>query len=160
LQATGRGIPVPIPLDQFVEYGLWFHRQAVPEIDRRKIERIERCTTGFRVTLDDGEQFHSRRVVIAAGIQSFARRPAQFAQMPPELVTHACDQRDVRRFAGKRVVVIGGGQSALESAALIHEAGAEVEVIVRSRGVHWLGRRAKIEKLGPLGKALYSPYDI
>src|SRR5438874_6441690 len=61
LQATGRGIPVPIPLDQFVEYGLWFHRQAVPEIDRRKIEQIERCTTGFRVTLDDGEQFHSRR---------------------------------------------------------------------------------------------------
>ena len=38
----GVRIPTPIPLDRFVEYGLWFQRQAVPEIDRRRITRIER----------------------------------------------------------------------------------------------------------------------
>ena len=32
----GVRIPTPIPLDRFVEYGLWFQRQAVPEIDRRQ----------------------------------------------------------------------------------------------------------------------------
>lgn len=158
--ATGHDIPVPIPLDRFVEYGLWFHRQAVPEVDRRKIKRVERSASGFRITIDNGEQFQSRRVIVAAGIGSFARRPAQFAQLPSDLVTHACDQRDVRRFGGKRVIVVGGGQSALESAALIREAGADVEVIARSPRIHWLGRRAKIEKFGPLGKALYSRYDI
>ena len=153
-------IPRPIPLDRFVEYGRWFQRQMVPDIDRRRITRIEKATDGFRLTLNDGEQFKSRRVVIAAGIGSFARWPEQFEGLPQELVTHVSNQRDVRRFKGKRVVVIGAGQSALESAALIHEVGGDVEVIVRAPNVHWLGWRARLQKLGPIAKLLYSPYDI
>ncbi|MFZ0086816.1 MAG: NAD(P)-binding domain-containing protein, partial [Candidatus Acidiferrales bacterium] len=114
----GSQIPTPIPLERFVEYGLWFQRQAVPEIDRRKIVRVEKSSSGFLVTLCDGERFHSRRIVVAAGIGSFARRPKEFEGMPSERVTHVSDQSSVRRFAGKRVAVIGAGQSALESAAL------------------------------------------
>jgi cation diffusion facilitator CzcD-associated flavoprotein CzcO len=159
-ESVGTRIPRPIPLDQFVEYGLWFHRHAVPDIDRRRITRVERNAKGFLLTLNDGEQFHSRRVVIAAGIGSFARRPQVFEALPPELVTHVADGKSVRDFAGKRVAVIGGGQSALESAALIHELGGDVEVIVRQRGVHWLGWRARMQKLGPIAKLLYSPFDI
>ena len=68
---------------------------------------------------------------MAAGIGSFARRPKEFEGQPSELVTHVSDGRDLRCFAGKRVAVISAGQSALESAALIHENGGEVEVIVR-----------------------------
>jgi FAD-dependent urate hydroxylase len=153
-------IPTPIPLDRFVEYGLWFQRQAVSDIDRRKITRIEKNSNGFRLTVNDGEQFNSRRVVIAAGIGSFARWPQQFEGLPQELVTHVSNQRDVHRFKGKRVVIIGAGQSALESAALIHEAGGEVEIIVRAPNVHWLGWRARLQKLGPIANLLYSPYDI
>jgi len=156
----GSRIPTPIPLDQFVEYGRWFQRQAVPDVDRRKITRIEKNSNGFRLTLMDGEQFNSRRVVIAAGIGSFARWPQQFEGLPHELVTHVSNQRDVRRFKGKHVMVVGAGQSAIESAALIHEAGGEVEIVVRAPNVHWLGWRARLQKLGPIAKLLYSPYDI
>jgi hypothetical protein len=159
-KSLGTSIPKPIPLERFVEYGLWFHRQAVPDIDRRKISKIEKDPKGFRLTLQDGEQFLSRRVVIAAGIGSFARRPQQFDNLPAELATHVSDQKSIRRFTGKRVAVIGAGQSALESAALIHEAGGDVELIVRAPSVHWLGWRARLQKLGPLAKLLYSPFDI
>jgi len=158
--SLGSNIPKPIPLDRFVEYGLWFQRKAVPVIDRRKITRIENSSNGFRLSLNDGEQFNSRRVVIAAGIGSFARWPQQFEGLPQELVTHVSNQRDVRRFKGKRVVVVGAGQSALESGALIHEAGGDVEIIVRAPNVHWLGWRARLQKLGPIAKLLYSPFDI
>src|ERR1700676_3632771 len=48
-------IPIPIPLDKFVEYGLWFQRQVVPDIDRRKITSIEKNSNSFRLTLNDGE---------------------------------------------------------------------------------------------------------
>jgi cation diffusion facilitator CzcD-associated flavoprotein CzcO len=157
---NGIQVPTPIPLDRFVEYGLWFQREAVPEIDRRKITRIDKDSNGFRLTVSDGEQFNSRRVVIAAGIGSFARRLQQFDNLPSELVSHVSDQRDVRRFLGKRVAIVGAGQSALESAALLHEAGADVEVIVRAANVHWLGWRARMQKLGPIAKLLYSPFDI
>jgi FAD-dependent urate hydroxylase len=156
----GSRISTPIPLDRFVEYGRWFQQQAVPDIDRRKISRIEKHPEGFRLTVNDGEQFHSRRVVIACGIGSFARWPHQFSGLPRELVTHVSTQRDVRRFKGKRVLIVGAGQSALESAALIHEAGGDALLIVREPNVHWLGWRARIQRLGPIAKVLYSPFDI
>jgi hypothetical protein len=158
--ATRNNIPTPIPLDQFVEYGLWFQRQAVPEVDRRRIMRVDKNPAGFCAHLEDGDQLVARRVVVAAGIGSFARRPPQFEGLSGDFVSHASDQRDVRRFAGKQVIVVGAGQSALESAALIHEAGGEVEVIARQSSVHWLGWRARLQKLGPLAQVLYSPFDI
>ena len=44
---------------------------------------------------------------------------------------HSCEHTDSERFRGKRVAVIGRGQSACESAAILHEAGADVEIICR-----------------------------
>ncbi len=159
-KATGQRVPVPIPIDQFVAYGRWIQGEAIPDLDRRRIERIDKDREGFRITLQDGQQVHAGRVVIAGGIGPFAKRVPQLQGLPQELVSHASDRRDIQRFAGKRVLVIGAGQSALEGAALIHEAGGEVEIMVRAPQVHWLGWRQKIGKLGPIAKLLYSPYDI
>jgi hypothetical protein len=158
-EKTRSDVPVPIPLAKFVEYGRWFQRQAVP-VDRRRIVRIAQEAGHFRVTLDDGETFLSRRVVVAGGIGPFARRPDAFRHCPPDLVVHSSDRSDIERYRGKRVVVIGAGQSALESAALIHEVGGHVEVIIRQPAIHWLGWRVRLQKIGPLGRVLYSPYDI
>jgi cation diffusion facilitator CzcD-associated flavoprotein CzcO len=159
-QAKREKVPTPIPLEKFVDYGLWFQQQAVPDIDRRKVTRIEPSSDGFRLILNDGQQFQTRRVVVATGIAPFARRPAAFDNVPDELATHVSYGSDVRRFAGKRVAVIGAGQSALESAALIHEAGGDVEVIIRAPGIHWLGWRARMAKLGPVANIFYSRFDI
>ncbi len=40
-------------------------------------------------------------------------------------------------FAGREVVIVGAGQSALETAALLHEAGARVRVIGRCTELEW-----------------------
>jgi hypothetical protein len=153
-------IPVPIPLDTFVQYGLWFRQQAIPALENRKIQHVARDGTGFRVIAENGESWNSMRVVIAAGLGSFARRLEVFSKLSAEFVTHCSDQRDIARFRDKRVAVIGAGQSALESAALIHEAGGNVEVLVRQRSVHWLGWRQRMQRLGPIAKLLYAPTDI
>jgi FAD-dependent urate hydroxylase len=159
--ASPRGpIAKPIPLDDFVDYGLWFQQQELPTLNRTKIQRVERESQGFLVTSETGESWHSRRVVIAAGLGSFAKRPEVFSKLSSQFVTHCSDQRDVNRFRGKRVLIIGAGQSALESAALVHEAGGQVEVLVRQDNVHWLGWRAKMQHLGPLFKLLYAPTDV
>ena len=74
---------------------------------------------GFRLTLDDGTAVSARRVVVAAGIEPFANRPEVAAGLPPELASHTGDHRDFGRFRGARVLVVGGGQSALEYAAML-----------------------------------------
>src|SRR5579864_7532093 len=136
--ASGSHFSIPVPLERFTAYGQWYQRQAVPDLDPRKIARIESNSTGFRVTLDDGETLTSRHVVVAAGIGSFAWRPVEFGGLPSQLVSHTSEHRDFRKFAGKSLLIIGSGQSALESAALLHQVGAEVEVIARSQRINWL----------------------
>ena len=131
-------VPRPIPLERFVDYGGWYARHVVPDLDTRQVVQVARSTRGFRLELADGETVQARRVVIAAGIAPFTRRPAAFAGIGGELASHTADHAGFARFAGKRVAVVGGGQSALESAALLHEAGATVEVIIRAPLIHWL----------------------
>jgi thioredoxin reductase len=99
-------------------------------------------------------------VVIAAGIAPFAWRPPEFADLGPDLVSHTSVHRVFDRFAGRRVVVIGGGQSALESAALLHEAGASVEVVVRARTLHFLRGERVYENAGFMRDLLYPPLGV
>jgi FAD-dependent urate hydroxylase len=163
-EASGKSFSLPVPIDRFVQYGLWYQKQAVPDVDTRKIERIERSNGDFSVALEGGESMKAGRVVIAAGIGSFPRRPAEFAGMPSELVSHTSEHHDFDKFHGKQVVVIGSGQSALESAALLHESGAEVQVIGRAHHINWLQGWTSYtlhHRLGTgLRHLLYAPTDV
>ena len=147
-RATRIGRPVPVA--DFIAYGRWFQARAVPDLDPRAVRRIEVRGGGFRVVLADGEPMETRRVVVAAGIAPFAARPAAFDGLPAELASHSVDHSDLAPFAGRRVAVIGGGQSAIESAVLLRENGADVEVIMRARRLRWVGRAPREGALGPL----------
>jgi cation diffusion facilitator CzcD-associated flavoprotein CzcO len=150
----------PVPLDRFVAYGRWVQEQAVPDLDRRRVVRLQQGPGGFRLELDDGAAITAARVVLAGGIAPFAWRPPELDGLPPELVSHASEHRDLGVFRGRRVIVVGGGQSAIESAALLHEAGAEVEVLVRAQQIHWLVRSSRLHRLQWLRRLLYAPADI
>ena len=150
----------PVPLDTFVEYGKWFRHQLGSDLDQRTVLRVDRDRPGFRLILRDGEEIRSTYVVIAAGIGPFKKKPAVFQNLSPEQVMHCYEGREVRKFAGKRVAVIGAGQSALESAALLHEAGAQVEVIVRASQLRWIGMHSWLHHMGPLSSMLYSSHDV
>jgi cation diffusion facilitator CzcD-associated flavoprotein CzcO len=102
--------------------------------------------------------------VIAVGINLFAARPAEFQHLPTSLVSHTSEHRDFQQFARKQVLVIGSGQSALESGALLHEGGAEVEIIGRTLTLHWLqGRLSRTlhHRMGKITRRLlYAPTDV
>lgn len=157
-RALGLETAVPVPLDRFVDYGAWFREQAGLDVDERLATRVTR-NGAFRIELEDGSTLTARRLVVAAGIGDFANTPDVFAGLGAGAVSHAVDEPDLARFAGRTVAVIGSGQSALESAALLHEHGAETEVICRSGRVHWLSFRLQHE-LGLLSRLLYAPPDV
>ena len=127
-----------LPLRDFIAYGEWFQRHAVPQLDSRAVTLIETTSDGFSVTLADGEIVTADRVVVATGLRNQEYRPDVFAELPATLVSHSCAHDDLGIFRGKHVAVIGRGQSACESTALLAEYGAQTEII--SRGdIHWLG---------------------
>jgi cation diffusion facilitator CzcD-associated flavoprotein CzcO len=127
----------PFPIETFIDYGLWFQKQVVSNVDETYVETIEHKDGHFVVTLVDGRTIQTPAVVMAPGLKYYIYRPAEYDHMPAELVTHTADHSSFDRFAGKHVVVIGGGQSALETAALLNESGAEVQLVTRSP-LHWL----------------------
>jgi hypothetical protein len=129
----------PLSLAEFVKYGLCYQQQLVPDLDERRVTRIERASCGFRITLEDGAPIQTQRVVIATGYCFFARRPPQFDHLPQTVASHTFDHNDLGKFAGQRVLVVGGGQSGFGSAALLDAAGAQVEVVLRKRRLSWLG---------------------
>jgi pyridine nucleotide-disulfide oxidoreductase len=157
---NGNHVAKPIPLDRFVNYGEWFQRKAVPDLDRREIRSIEPGLNGFRIALSDGETLKSKRVVIAAGIERFAAVPSEFDRLPSSLASHSSQHKDLGIFSGKSVVVVGAGQSALESAALLMETGASVEVLCRRDSLRWVGLHPRLHHLGFLSKMLYSERDV
>lgn len=159
--AQGRRLARPIPLDDFLRYALWFQRAAVPDVDRRRVERVERADGGFRLALDDGDALVAPRVAIATGLESLARRPTQLDGLGAPLVRHASELRDLTGYHGRRTVVVGAGQSAIELAALLTEAGAAVEVVARAPSVRWLRRSGWLhERSGRLRRLLYPPTDV
>ncbi len=150
----------PVPLETFVCYGQWFQRELVPDLDRREIKTVRRADGGFAIGLEDGDSLRAKKVVVAAGIADFREIPPEFANLPPELLTHCYQGLDPRGFQGKRVAVIGAGQSALECAALLHEGEAEVEVIAKIATLRWIGQHPWLHRMGPLSKMLYSSHDV
>ena len=159
-EATKTPIPAPVPLAAFVAYGHWFQSQVAPDVDRRHVHRLESDNGSFRLSLDDGEVITASRVIVATGIAPFAWRPRRFDALPSQLVSHSSDHTDFARFAGGRVVVVGGGQSALESAALLTEAGADVEVVARAGRLYFLRGGRLRRRLGPLRPVFYPAHDV
>ncbi|HKC01120.1 MAG TPA: NAD(P)-binding domain-containing protein [Terriglobales bacterium] len=100
-------VPRPVPLDRYIDYGRWFQKRIVPDVDRRRVVGVEKAGRGFRLDLNDGDCVQVQRVIVATGIRFFARRPPQFSGLPLALVSHTSEHRNLKRFAGQRMVVIG-----------------------------------------------------
>jgi len=149
----------PVPLSRFVDYGRWVQEAVLPDLRRERVTSISQNGQGFNIALAGGGTMHAERVVIAAGIADFASRPPVFDGLSSDLVSHAADHDDLGVFRGSNVLVVGGGQSALESAALLVENGATVEVAVRAANVRWLARRWH-HRLGPISWLLYAPPEV
>jgi len=159
-EEIGRSLRRPFPLQDFLDYGDWVASRVAPDVDRRRVVHVDRDGDGYRLDFDAGEPLGARRVVVAAGIARFPYRPPVADGLPRTLVSHTADHSDLSGWDSSRVLVVGGGQSALESAALLHEGGADVQVAVRSPRVHWLHGGKYHRKLGRLAPLVYAPTDV
>lgn len=128
----------PLPLERFLGYADWFASQLVPDISDVTVTGIAAVDNAFRVTFEDGDPVTARQVVVATGVRPFANIPAELQGFPDDLVSHTSDHCDLDKFRGRRVAVVGAGQSALETAALLHEAGADTQLIVRGPAIHFI----------------------
>ncbi|TGB14377.1 FAD-dependent oxidoreductase [Streptomyces sp. MZ04] len=159
-----------IPVETFVAYGEWFKQKLVPELEQVRVVSVDRRgTAGFDLKLDSGEQFAARAVVVATGLSGLAQLPPELAAAVPDgptptgPVSHSSQHHDLSRFAGRDLIVVGAGQSSLETAALAAEAGANVRVVARGKGAVDFGappwEQPRLRPESPFGRA-WSLYAI
>jgi thioredoxin reductase len=127
----------PLTSRRFVEYADWYTGQLVPGVRDETVTGVTPVAGGFRVTFADAEPVTARQVVVATGVLPYQHIPAELGGLPADLVTHTAQHHDLGQFRGRRVAVVGAGQSAIETAALLHEAGVSVQLIARVPELNW-----------------------
>jgi FAD-dependent urate hydroxylase len=116
----------PVPLDTFLDYVSWFMGQYDLQTHPAYVTRLEKSNGGYTATLDDGSLMHAEQVLLGLGFAFFKHAPRELVEKLPEgSYVHTCDTVDFEFYRGKRVLIVGGRQSAFEWAAMIHERGAQ-----------------------------------
>jgi cation diffusion facilitator CzcD-associated flavoprotein CzcO len=124
-------VKIPVALDTFISYGLAFQKSFVPDLVEQLVRKIEQEGSSFSLELEDGSRVLADRVVLAVGITHFAHVPENLTSLPPQFLSHSSEHKDPRALADRHVTIVGGGASALDLAALMHENGANVTVVAR-----------------------------
>jgi FAD-dependent urate hydroxylase len=137
----------PLTMELFSTYGLWAQKELVPHLEPVEVTRLAQAGDAFEIDLASGERLRARRVVMATGLAYFAYLPEVLRGLPRDLVTHTSHHREHGAFAGKDVAVLGAGQSALEAAVMLHEAGARPHVLSRCSGPTFASPPAKKRRL-------------
>ena len=132
-QTVGR----PVSLELFLQYAEWFRQNTQRSPLDMRVVSLARSGRAFALRLADGTVLTSRRVVLATGHLAYSVTPPELSHLPEPQVAHSSRMLEVQQYAGRSVTVIGAGQSALETAALLHEAGAQVTILARRRQVEW-----------------------
>ncbi|WP_406124602.1 FAD-dependent oxidoreductase [Streptomyces canus] len=153
-----------VPVETFIAYGQWFQQKLVPELEQVRVVSVDRSEQGgFQLKLDSGESFTARAVVVATGLSGLSHLPPELAAAAPDgpaptgPMSHSSQHHDLTRYSGKELIVVGAGQSALETAALAAEAGAQVRVVARGRGSVAFGappwNQPRLRPESPFGRA-------
>lgn len=127
----------PLPIGTFSEYGLWFARHAAPPVEEATVTEITPQGGGFRIRTAEGPPLLARTVALAVGVMPFVRYPDALRDLPAAHYSHSSGHRDLTRFAGHEVAVLGAGQAALETAALLAENGARPCLVARRSRLNW-----------------------
>lgn len=118
----------PIPRELYLAYARWYQDEKQIAVQPTFVESLEQVNDGdgrFAARLADGDVIHADNVMVALGYDYFKNIPDDLAAiLPAGRYAHTRDFVDFDALHGKRCLIVGGRQSAFESAALIHEAGA------------------------------------
>jgi putative flavoprotein involved in K+ transport len=132
------GMPFPGPPERYPtrdEVTAYLRRYAeafgLPVLTGERVLRAERAGAGFRMLTAAGGEYQARTLIAATG--SFARphRPRFPGQEAFRgRILHAAEYRNPKPFRGKRVVVVGAGNSAVQIA---HELAGVAQTTLATR---------------------------
>ncbi|MFD2442667.1 NAD(P)-binding domain-containing protein [Bacillus sp. CGMCC 1.16607] len=152
---TGKELVTPLPRPIFVEYASWFAKRAGIEFTPELVTKVVHKEEFYEVTSENGATFTTKNIIVATGVEHYKYLPNFLKEFPEHLVSHTSGYTSFSQFKGKKVVVLGSGQSAWEAAGLLHRDGADVELVYRKEGPNYAGSRENEITLRDVGDIFY-----
>lgn len=129
----------------------------------QRVEKLERTDSGWQVVTSSGTTINAKAVIIAAGAGAFGpnRPPLEgLAEYEGKSIFYMVGKRE--QFRGKRVVIAGGGDSAVDWANSLAELAEKIYVVHRRPKFRASPESvAKMESLVASGKIeMVVPYQL
>jgi thioredoxin reductase (NADPH) len=101
----------------------------------RSIEAVQRTDTGYRLELDGGEHIFALAVLLSTGVEWHRIEVPGLDRLLGRGILYGASRQEAHSVAGKRVFVVGGGNSAGQAAVFFSNYAAEVIMLVRGAGL-------------------------
>jgi cation diffusion facilitator CzcD-associated flavoprotein CzcO len=123
----------PLSRAFYLDYAQWFQEQHGLKSLPSYVNKLYKINQRFKALLDNGHVIEANHVVVAVGMGYFQHLPAELTELLPQgRFRHTAEAVQLQGLKAKRVLILGGRQSAFEWTALLNEAGAEeVHVVYR-----------------------------
>jgi thioredoxin reductase (NADPH) len=130
------GFPSGISGDELTERALKQARHFGSEIAvTRSIEAVLIADMGYCVQLDGGEQISARAVLLCTGVDWHRIEVPGLVRLLGRGILYGASRQEAHSVVGKRVFVVGGGNSAGQAAVFFSNYAAEVIMLVRGAGL-------------------------
>lgn len=131
---TGTEYSYPVPRSIWVDYAFWFAEKTHVRFSEELVHKLDYYGDRYVLLTEYGRRLEARQVVVSVGLTGAEYIPRHLRAFKGRWVTHTNGYTNYNDFCGKRVAVLGGGQSGWEAAALLYQAGAQVDLIYRGSG--------------------------
>lgn len=123
----------PLPVSRYLDYADWFIKKKDLLIINDWVRKLTAFDDGFLAELIGGRKITAKKVVVAVGMADSKFIPRELSVLIPEgFYSHSSDYGDLKRFKNKTVLIVGGRQSAFETAVLLVESDAQsVHIVCR-----------------------------
>jgi thioredoxin reductase (NADPH) len=130
------GFPSGISGNELTERALKQARHFGSEIAvTRSIEAVLVTDTGYRLELDGGEHILAPAVLLSTGVEWHRIEVPGLDRLLGRGILYGASRQEAHSLAGKKVFVVGGGNSAGQAAVFFSNYAAEVIMLVRGAGL-------------------------
>ena len=100
----------------------------------RSVERLTPSSEGYVCELDGGQSVSARAVVLATGVDWRRLQAKGEDRLLGRGIFYGAARQEATNVVGKKVFIVGGGNSAGQAAVFLSSYAVEVNVLVRSEG--------------------------
>jgi thioredoxin reductase (NADPH) len=101
----------------------------------RSVEKITRSSEGYLCEFDGGQSVSTRAVVLATGVDWRRLQAKGEDRLLGRGIFYGAARQEATNVVGKKIFVVGGGNSAGQAAVFLSSYAAEVKVLVRGEGL-------------------------